>query len=540
MGRWRAALWPVQRPSTAGRDPLLSTAAAACVVTVVGYGLDLGGRVTQVVACWLALAAFHTALVVVAYRVTARMSRRPVRRFWRALTFAGLAYTVGDVIQFGVIARAPTSIAGAIGGVPQSLCVLAGTLPLVGVVLTFPLDMAGGPRRWRFWLDAATVMVATGTFGAYSTDLVVTGTGWTSRLFSVVLQVLLGPGVFLVAVFAVVKLLLGGQAPFTRPAGMLCCAAATIEGVAQAVSGPLISGGRLAWVLGLNLIASIVLTGSARLQYLQVRADPDRLLRRRPRPYSLLPYVAIGATYLLLVVVLARAGLDGRSWMVVVGAITSTGLVVARQILALADNGRLVADLTSSLRERDQLAGQLRHLAYHDSLTGLANRALFQQELDNAIANQEAPVPQLVVMLIDLDDFKPVNDTFGHAAGDGLLVEVGARLRRCVRDSDLVARLGGDEFAVLLRRPAGHDITDVAERIIAAVEVPVSLTGTTVTVRASVGVAVCASGERDGNELLQYADRAMYAAKGSGKGHYEILRPSHPGRPRGLPVAGPR
>jgi len=287
-------------------------------------------------------------------------------------------------------------------------------------------------------------------------------------------------------------------------------------------SGPLISGDRLAWVLGLNVIASTILTGGARLQQLHVRTDPDRLRPRERRPYSLLPYVAIGATYLLLVVVLARVGLDGRSWLVVAGAITSTGLVVARQIMAFADNGRLVADLTSSLRERDRLAARLTYLAYHDNLTGLANRALFQQELDAAAAKRETPASQLVVMLVDLDDFKPVNDTFGHAAGDELLVEVGARLRRSVRDGDLVARMGGDEFAVLLRRPAGHDISGLAERIVAALGAPVPLRDATVTVRASLGVASCRTGERTGAELLHCADRAMYAAKGNGKGRYEV------------------
>jgi diguanylate cyclase (GGDEF)-like protein len=463
------------------------------------------------------------------------MSRGPARRFWRALTFAGLAYVVGDGIQFAVIARAPTSIAAAFGGVPQSLCVVAGTLLLVGVALAYPLGMSGGRQRWRFWLDAATVMVAAGTFGAYSTDVVMTGTGWASRLSSVVLQVLLGPGVFLVGVFAMVKLLLGGNAPFARAAGVVCCLAATIEGVTQAATGPLISDGGLSWVLGLNLIASTVLAGSARLQQLQVRPGSHPLRRRERRPYSLLPYVAVGATCLLLVVVLARVGLDYRSWLVVGGAITSTGLVVARQLAAFADNSRLVADLTASLRERDQLAAQLRHLAYHDNLTGLANRALFQHELDEAVANRETSGSPVVVMLVDLDDFKPVNDTFGHAAGDDLLVEVGARLRRCLRAGDLVARLGGDEFAVLLRRPAAYDIAGLAERIVSAVAAPVPLTAATVTVGASVGVAVGRIGDGDGDALLQRADRAMYAAKGSGKGQYEILWPTATGQP----LAGP-
>ena len=103
------------------------------------------------------LAAVHAALVVIAYRVasTPRMSR-PVRRFWQALAFAGLAYTVGDVIQFAVFARSPSSIEAAIGGAPQSLCVLVGTLPLVCIMLGFPIGIRSGPQRWRFWLDAAT------------------------------------------------------------------------------------------------------------------------------------------------------------------------------------------------------------------------------------------------------------------------------------------------------------------------------------------------------------------------------------------------
>jgi len=527
MGGPRAARRSAQHPPSVVRDPLLSTAAAVCVATTVGYGLGLGGRVSEVVVHWLALAAFHAALVVIAYQVTVtpRISR-PVRRLWRALTFAGLAYAVGDTVQFVALVQSPSSIGAAIGDVPQSLCVIVGTLPLVCIMLSFPLGIRDGPQRWRFWLDAATVMVAAGTFGAYSTNLVVTGAGWASRSFSVALQVLLGPAVFLVAVFAVVKLLLSDQAPFTRRAGLVCGAAATIEGVTQAVSGPLISGGRLAWVLGLNVIASTVLTGGARLQQLQVRTDPDRLGRRERRPYSLLPYVAIGATYLLLVVVLARVGLDSHSWLVVVGAITSTGLVIARQMVAFADNGRLVADLTSSLRERDQLAARLRHLAYHDNLTGLANQALFRQELEEAVAKRETPARQVVVMLVDLDDFKPVNDTFGHAAGDELLVQVGARLHRCVRDGDVVARLGGDEFAVLLRLPPGEDVTDLAERIVSAVAAPAPLRDATVTVRASVGVAVRRGGECSGDDLLRCADRAMYAAKSSGKGRYEIRWPS--------------
>jgi GGDEF domain-containing protein len=116
----------------------------------------------------------------------------------------------------------------------------------------------------------------------------------------------------------------------------------------------------------------------------------------------------------------------------------TTGLVVARQAVAF----RHIAVL---LVERDALAAKLTEQAFHDALTGLANRALFMRELTETLSRSE-----VTVFLIDLDEFKPVNDRFGHATGDRLLIEVGRRLRRCVRADDVVARLGGDEFAVLM------------------------------------------------------------------------------------------
>jgi len=207
---------------------------------------------------------------------------------------------------------------------------------------------------------------------------------------------------------------------------------------------------------------------------------------RRRRPYSLLPYVAIGATYALLVVVLMRGGLDARAWGVLGAAIISTGLVVVRQLAAFTENARLLTELDgkvhelneteevlrASLRERDDLAAELRHLAFHDSLTGLPNRALFVDRVENALARARRHGGQVVVLLLDLDDFKPINDHFGHAYGDELLKHVGERLRQCLRDSDTAARLGGDEFGGLLEEPIAEGFVSVAERIVRAVKRP--------------------------------------------------------------------
>jgi diguanylate cyclase (GGDEF)-like protein/PAS domain S-box-containing protein len=161
-------------------------------------------------------------------------------------------------------------------------------------------------------------------------------------------------------------------------------------------------------------------------------------------------------------------------------------------------------------RDRQQSL-DLARLASHDSLTGLANRGLLQDRLEHALARRGQVAS---VMVLDLDDFKAVNDAAGHAGGDRFLVEVASRLLTCVRGADTVARLSGDEFAVIVED--GTPLI-VAERILAAFSVPVVVGGRQVTPSASIGVAT-SDGIMSSNELLMQADVAMYAAKAAGKG----------------------
>jgi diguanylate cyclase (GGDEF)-like protein len=162
-------------------------------------------------------------------------------------------------------------------------------------------------------------------------------------------------------------------------------------------------------------------------------------------------------------------------------------------------------------------AANLRHQAFHDALTGLANRTLLHDHLEQAVARARRGSP-LAVLLIDLDGFKGVNDTYGHATGDFLLVNVAQRLRDAIRGSDTAARLGGDEFAVVLDgMDASGDALDVAERILAAVQATLSAGGVDIAPRASIGVAIF-DGHPSAAALLHEADTAMYAAKNAGKG----------------------
>jgi diguanylate cyclase (GGDEF)-like protein len=204
-------------------------------------------------------------------------------------------------------------------------------------------------------------------------------------------------------------------------------------------------------------------------------------------------------------------------------------VVLARQFLTVADNQRLLQAVA--------------HQAFHDPLTGLANRALFTDRLERAVHLQRRDLRPLAVVFVDLNGFKQVNDRLGHAAGDELLVRVAERLTGCLRSSDTIARVGGDEFAILI-----EDDTDAAilatHRILDAFTPPFLVETHPLSVRASIGLATAPGHAADvcADTLLKHADQAMYAAKRSPNGgiHLSALhsRPD-PGEPQDFLRLGP-
>ena len=177
--------------------------------------------------------------------------------------------------------------------------------------------------------------------------------------------------------------------------------------------------------------------------------------------------------------------------------------------------------------ERRSLEEELKHQAFHDGLSGLANRALFRDRLDHALERATRSKASLAVLFLDLDDFKLVNDSLGHASGDTLLIEVANRLTDCLRGGDTAARFGGDEFAILMEELISVDeACDVADRITAALREPIMVQDREIRVRASIGIALNRLGTEDSSELIQAADVAMYAAKARGKGRYELYQPA--------------
>jgi diguanylate cyclase (GGDEF)-like protein/PAS domain S-box-containing protein len=196
-----------------------------------------------------------------------------------------------------------------------------------------------------------------------------------------------------------------------------------------------------------------------------------------------------------------------------------TNLLDEPDVSAIVLNGRDVTD-------RRALELELVHQAFHDTLTGLANRSLFLDRLSHAMDRGDRRAEPIAVLFMDLDDFKTVNDSLGHPVGDHLLIAVAERLRMAIRPGDTVARFGGDEFAVLVESGTMPDAAEaVATRITEALLPSFRVRDNNVTVRASIGIALGRRPQESPDDLLRDADLAMYLAKHNGKGRFEMYRP---------------
>ncbi len=199
--------------------------------------------------------------------------------------------------------------------------------------------------------------------------------------------------------------------------------------------------------------------------------------------------------------------------------------VCSRQLDDVAVNGYVLN--TRDISERKEMEATLTHRAFHDSLTDLANRALFVDRVSHALSFQNREGTIVAVVMLDLDDFKIVNDSLGHAAGDALLIDVAQRIRSVLRVTDTAARLGGDEFAILVESVSNVDeVRGLAERIGEALREPITLDGREVVIQGSLGIALSSDAAVTAPELIRNADVAMYAAKQRGRAGYAVFDPS--------------
>jgi diguanylate cyclase (GGDEF)-like protein len=194
-----------------------------------------------------------------------------------------------------------------------------------------------------------------------------------------------------------------------------------------------------------------------------------------------------------------------------------------------------LADQAATAIQNLELLEKVSHMAWHDALTGLPNRRLFEDRVEQELVRSRRVGEPVCMFFVDIDNFKAVNDNHGHAAGDVLIQEVGKRLVETVRSQDTVARVGGDEFAILLPGLVDqHSINQLAERTLDAVHTPFDIFGEEVMTSASVGIAIAPEHGDTYDDLLNRADEAMYRAKGHGRDAFEMFRhspdPVHPGR----------
>jgi diguanylate cyclase (GGDEF)-like protein/PAS domain S-box-containing protein len=208
--------------------------------------------------------------------------------------------------------------------------------------------------------------------------------------------------------------------------------------------------------------------------------------------------------------------------------VTNLPIIVGGEIVG-------VYGISKDISDRKALEDQLRHQAFHDPLTGLPNRLLFMDRLQHAVNGLKRSSLSIAVLFVDFDHFKQVNDGLGHEIGDQALIEIAGTIQRCIRPGDTASRLGGDEYTVLLIDVAGADeAVAVAKRLMSCFDKPINVAGHKLTLTASVGIVVSSSSEDDPGALLRYADLAMYQAKSSGKGLYEVFDWSHPAAARGV------
>ena len=281
----------------------------------------------------------------------------------------------------------------------------------------------------------------------------------------------------------------------------------------QTLEGTYVSGGPID---SLYIVAYLLFGASAAHPSMRRLTDPHPVAVTWLGPVRLAGLAVAMVTGPLLVTV----GPDADQGLAVIAA--GTALLSLLVLLRLAG---LVGLLERDVAARRVLEARLSYQAFHDPLTGLANRRRFVDRAEAALAGRTRQ-GSLAALFLDLDDFKTVNDSLGHAAGDELLVKVAERIRTGLRETDLAARLGGDEFGILLLDiPDASYAVTVSKRLLAALEAPMEVAGAHVDVGASIGIAVDLPTMTNVDDLLGDADIAMYQAKAKGKGRHQVFAP---------------
>ncbi|HEX8631510.1 MAG TPA: EAL domain-containing protein [Catenuloplanes sp.] len=619
---------------------LLRTVALLSGLALCWFALGMVRTPPSAMIAWLPLIPAALLAAVQCWMTgTARSVDPQAQRFWRTagvgvalLGAASLANLYETLPRGGILIGPPGPIAMTV----YCFSVAA----FLWALVRLPLSAQTPAQRRTLWYDMGTVMLAVALFVWHfaTRDLVARGLPGLPQTAASLAAIILG----FVVVFTLTKATLTGADPLNRRSLRLLATGSVVACTGSALEPLTVVAPHLNVCHYTVAIATFFASWAAYAE-LYPRATAAA---RRPavkRPFSLLPYVAVAATDVLLLATTIDPD-DRDAPVVAAGAVALTGLVVIRQITSFRENARLLvrlarherrfrslvqnssdivsiitadgtirylspsvhrmlgsgaepwleqpvwdaihpedrdvaraavaaitgtpnatttyqirlahqdgtwrwAEVISSnllgdasvqgivcnardITEARELQNRLRHEATHDSLTGLANRTLFAERIGAAL--ESAAGTGVAVALVDLDGFKAVNDTFGHAVGDVLLIAVARRLSGCVGPSDLVARLGGDEFAVLINDPSPATVDAVLARLHRELAEPVRTEGPDLLVGASIGVAYSLADEPP-DRLLHRADIAMYASKSRRDGTHSHHTPAPAGPPLNRP-----
>jgi diguanylate cyclase len=429
------------------------------------------------------------------------------RRFWRtlfialALITAGYGWLAEDMLTHASQASVRSM------PLPAAACTATGFGLAIWAIARVPIVIRGATQWWRIALDRTIAFLGCATLLWYFglAPMLTAQQPWSRQAVALVGLA------FLLTVGAVTKVSYVAGGPVDRAAIRLIASGGGIVAGAVAVLAVRFgyAGGIPAQAVVMPLapvLAALGVTAQRRAQPRARRGPVDRSTadpQRGPtRGSTLLPYLAVAAVDVPLIAVVGGGPLRWPGHVAIAAAVAVTALVTVRQFIAYQENARL-------LRDKRIQEERLQHEVTHDGLTGLANRALFRDRLAAHLAAHEPAS----VLLIDLDDFKTVNDLLGHDVGDRLLVSVAALLREEVGEHGLPIRVGGDEFAALLTGN-GRDPEELAGRLLAALHLPIS--EHRLLVQASIGIADAPAGATM-DSVLRDADVAMYTAKQRGK-----------------------